>query len=76
MLSESVAHGGNEVLAWMAGNAVPREDEDGNIKISRKRSLEKIDGIAALIMALNQALIEPKKFQSAYDSDDWEEVMV
>jgi len=76
VLSESVAHGGNEVLAWMAGNAVPREDEDGNIKISRKRSREKIDGIAALIMALNQALIEPKKFQSAYDSDDWEEVMV
>jgi phage terminase large subunit-like protein len=57
VLAGLLAHGGSEVLTWMAGNAVPREDENQNIKISRKRSKEKIDGIAALINALSRAMV-------------------
>jgi phage terminase large subunit-like protein len=67
VLAGLLAHGGNEVLTWMAGNAVPREDENENVKISRQRSKEKIDGIAALIDALSRAMVakpKEKKFQA------------
>jgi phage terminase large subunit-like protein len=57
VLAGLLAHGGNEVLTWCAANAVPREDENQNIKISRKRSKEKIDGVAALINALSRATV-------------------
>lgn len=56
ILGHQVAHGDNPVLTWMAANAVTEEDAAGNIKVSKKRSREKIDGIVALIMALDLAL--------------------
>ena len=45
-------HGGHPVLAWMAGNAVVRQDPAGNIKPDKERAVEKIDGIVATVMAL------------------------
>lgn len=45
-------HGGNPVLRWMAGNVQVFTDGNGNIRPDRKRSSEKIDGIAALVDAL------------------------
>jgi phage terminase large subunit-like protein len=49
-------HGGHPVLAWMADNVTVEEDAAGNIKPSKKRSTEKIDGIAALVTALERAM--------------------
>jgi phage terminase large subunit-like protein len=49
-------HGGHPVLRWMAGNARRDEDPAGNFKPSKKRSAEKIDGIAALVNALERWL--------------------
>lgn len=49
-------HGGHPVLAWMADNVTIEEDAAGNIKPSKKRSTEKIDGIAALVTALERAM--------------------
>jgi phage terminase large subunit-like protein len=51
-----IAHGGNKVLTWMADNVVVKEDPAGNIKPAKDKSVEKIDGIVALIMALDRAL--------------------
>ena len=76
VLSQSIAHAGNEVLVWMAGNCVPSEDENENIKISRRRSKEKIDGIAALIMALSRAMVEPEPSGSAWDDPEYMPLMV
>jgi phage terminase large subunit-like protein len=45
-------HGGNPVLRWMADNVELEVTGDGLMKPSKKRSGEKIDGIAALITAL------------------------
>lgn len=45
-------HGGNPVLRWMADNVELEITGDGLMKPSRKRSGEKIDGIAALVTAL------------------------
>lgn len=52
VLSVEIAHGGNEILRWMASNVIVQMDPAGNIKPDKKRSREKIDGIIALAMAL------------------------
>ena len=56
VLAGQLCHGGNRVLTWMADNVVVIEDPAGNIKPAKDRSTEKIDGIVALIMALDRAL--------------------
>jgi len=50
-----INHLGNPVLAWMASNVVVTSDPAGNIKPDKDKSTERIDGIVALIMALDRA---------------------
>ena len=49
---ELVHHEGNPVLVWMVANAAAEEDPAGNIKPSKEKSIEKIDGVAAWCDAL------------------------
>lgn len=65
-----LAHGGNPVLTWMAGNVVASKDAAGNIKPDKAKSSEKIDGIVALIMALDRATREKPDDGSVYDEQD------
>ena len=51
-VSGKLLHGGHPVLAWQAGNVAIQRDHNGNIKPSKARSNERIDGIVALVMAL------------------------
>jgi phage terminase large subunit-like protein len=53
--SRKVRNGSNPVLRWMAGNAVADEDAAGNVKLSKKKSRLKIDGMAALVNAVAAA---------------------
>lgn len=55
VLSGRLAHGGNPVLRWMASNVSIENDAADNWKPSKKKSRERIDGIVALIMALERA---------------------
>lgn len=48
----NLVHGGNPVLRWNAANLVAVNDENKNMKPSKKRSADKIDGMCALLMAL------------------------
>ena len=50
-------HGGNPVLAWMADNLVATSDPAGNLKPDKGKSSEKIDGVVALLMALQRAAV-------------------
>lgn len=45
-------HGGHPMLAWMAGNATIRFDENMNFMPAKKASPDKIDGIVAAVMAV------------------------
>lgn len=54
-------HGDNPVLTWMASNVAVETDAAGNIKPSKKRSTEKIDGIVALIMAVGRMGVAESK---------------
>lgn len=51
-------HGGNPVLQWNVANMVPRYDANMNMAPDKKRSVDKIDGAAALIMAVGMAVRE------------------
>ena len=69
LLEGKIIHGGNPVLRWMAGNVVAEVDAAENIKPSKKKSTEKIDGIVAWIMALDRA-IRNENQGSVYDDPD------
>lgn len=60
VLAGKFKHGGEPVLRWMAGNVVAESDAAGNLKPSKKKSQEKIDGIVASIMALGRAMVGPQ----------------
>jgi len=67
ILSKQIAHGGNPVLRWMADNIVVRTDPAGNIKVDKEKSSEKIDGVVAMIMALDRAIRNQGNSGSVYD---------
>ncbi|HEY1600632.1 MAG TPA: terminase TerL endonuclease subunit [Pirellulales bacterium] len=52
IIGGTIEHGSNPMLRWMASNAAAETDAAGNIKPSKAKSTERIDGIAALVMAL------------------------
>ncbi|RJX20808.1 MAG: terminase large subunit [Ammonifex sp.] len=56
IMNHKLAHGNNPVLSWMADNLVAKTDPAGNIKPDKEKSREKIDGMVALIMALDRAM--------------------
>lgn len=64
--AKKIRHGNNPVLTWMADNLVARMDPAGNIKPDKERSREKIDGVVALIMAIDLALRHPEA-KSVYE---------
>lgn len=66
ILSERIHHNANPVLKWMIDNVMIKTDHAGNIKPDKKKSTEKIDGVIALIMALNGAMLAGKS-TSVYD---------
>jgi len=67
ILEHKLAHGGNPVLAWMANNLVARVDPAENIKPDKEKSIERIDGMVALIMALDRALRHEPRKPSVYE---------
>jgi len=66
-LEQKVAHGRNLVLRWMVDNIYVKTDPAGNIKLDKEKSTEKIDGVVALIMALDRAIRNQGSCGSVYD---------
>ena len=66
LMEGRIIHGGNPVMRWMAGNVVVDTDPAGNIKCTKAKSPEKIDGIVAAIMALDRC-IRHENEGSVYD---------
>ena len=62
-------HGGNPVLRWMCSNVQIESDAAGNIKMSKKKSREKIDGMVALAMAIHTWGGQEPEFRSRYEDD-------
>ena len=71
LMEGKIIHGGNPVLRWMAGNVVVETDPAENIKPTKAKSPEKIDGIVASIMGLDRCVRNAGGQQgSIYDDPD------
>jgi phage terminase large subunit-like protein len=57
LADKELEHPNNPCLNWMAANFSTDEDAAGNLKPSKKKSTEKIDGIVASIMAMGLAAV-------------------
>lgn len=68
LMKGEMIHGGNPVLRWMAGNVVVEQDPAGNIKVTKAKSKDKIDGIVASIMALDRCVRHEEDQTSVYDT--------
>ena len=64
---------GNPVMEWMASNVVCHYDAKDNIYPRKERPEDKIDGMVALIMAMNQAqfLNVEENYLDASEKVDW-----
>jgi phage terminase large subunit-like protein len=71
ILGQQIRHDGHPVLRWMAANVAVEQDPAGNLKPSKKKSTERIDGIVALIMAIDRAT-RASDTTSAWENDDYE----
>ena len=64
---QRIAHRGNPILRWMMSHCSLERDAADNIKPSKKRSTDRIDGIVALVMALDRA---SRHHESIYGGQD------
>ena len=67
IVNGGIEHPGNPVLDWMFSNITVEQDASGNVKPSKAKSSDKIDGIVALILALARAIKEEQPKPSVYD---------
>lgn len=63
-LQEKLNHGNNPVMNWMCSNVVLKRDPSDNIKIDKDKSIEKVDGMVALAMALGICILDTKVEES------------
>lgn len=61
VLCGRLRHGDHPVLRWMASTISVETDAAGNLKPSKKKSTDRIDGIVAAIMALGSAMLAPRR---------------
>ena len=67
ILSKRLRHDGHPILRWNISNVSVESDATGNLKISKKVSTERIDGVAALVMAISRMdvadVVKPREYQ-------------
>jgi phage terminase large subunit-like protein len=61
VLAGELAHDGNPCLRWCVANVAVEQDAAGNIKPSKRRSPERIDGVVSTVMATGLASIDKPK---------------
>lgn len=66
LLAGRIRHGGHPVLRWMASNVTAYQDCNNNIRPDKAKSVEKIDGIVALLIALGLATTAKETPESVY----------
>ena len=58
VLGGKLEHGNNPIMNWCAANISVKTNADGQIKPDRETSVEKIDGIVALILAISRWMVQ------------------
>lgn len=70
VIDKRLRHGGHPVLRWCAGNVAVEMNAAGDLKPSKAKSTERIDGIVALVEAIGVALTSPPPVKSYMESMD------
>lgn len=65
--SPVLRHGGNPVLRWMIDNLTVQMDAAGNVKPDKGKAADKIDGVAALVNALERTMRTEQPGNSIYE---------
>jgi phage terminase large subunit-like protein len=65
-------HGHDPILTWMAGNAQVRTGRHGELRLDKERSADKVDGVAALTMAISRVIAQPVAAPSVYDDPNFD----
>lgn len=66
ILSKTLRHDGHPVLRWNVSNISVETDATGNLKLSKKVSTERIDGAAALVMAIDRMDVNSATKEPSY----------
>jgi len=69
ILSKKIQFTDCPILMWMFGNVVARLDKKDNIFPDKERAENKIDGVVALIMALNRHIVATSQPRGYKDRD-------
>ena len=56
VLEGALVHGGHPVLRWMVGNTATDEDPTASVRPRKHKSRERIDGVVALVMAIDRVM--------------------
>ena len=67
VLEKKLIHFGHPVLRWMADNVMAKTDPAENIKPDKSKSQDRIDGIVALIMAIDRSIRNETEGPSVYE---------
>jgi phage terminase large subunit-like protein len=59
VLERKLRHGGHPLLRWCVSNTLMETDAAGNMKPSKQKSRERIDGVSAMATAMARALAQP-----------------
>ena len=68
LLAGTLWHGGHPVLRWNAGHVMVEEDAAENLKPSKKKSTERIDGIVGTIMGIGCMMVREAPGTSVYET--------
>lgn len=68
VLGRKIRHADHPILKWHCANAVAEQDAAGNIKLSKRKSKKKIDGMAALVNAVAAATSSNDYEPSVYET--------
>lgn len=64
IVSHKLNHGANPVLRWQISNVAIEQDAAENIKPTKAHSVERIDGVVALVMAIGRAIAQPAQVET------------
>lgn len=64
-----VRHGGHPVLRWQSWNAVIKKDASGARKLDKSKTSGRIDGIAAMVMAIQRLRLAGKPAKSFWETE-------
>jgi len=73
LLQKQFRHDGNPCLTWCASNVVVDSDDSGYRKMSKKKSVGRIDGITASVMACG--VLEDTHVKSVYEGMTEEQII-